>query len=128
MESPAAQLRVLKDSRFTSFWFGSLFSNIGSWMQSVAEPWLLLAIGGSAFLLGLDAFALNAPFWALALAGGFLADRKSRRLIIFLFQGIQMFCPVAAIVLVILGWVKPWMIIGLSLIVGTPFNLICLAS
>lgn len=111
-------LRPLKDSRFTAFWLGSLLSNMGTWMQSVAEPWLLLNIGGSSFLLGLDAFAINAPFWLLALAGGVLADRRSKSLIIFFFQGIQMFCPVAAIVLVALGWVKPWMIIGLSLIVG----------
>lgn len=63
-------------------------------MQSVAEPWLLLSIGGSSFLLGLDAFAVNAPFWILVLLGGVLADRIDRSRIIYFFQGIQMLCPV----------------------------------
>lgn len=57
-------------------------------MQSVAEPWLLLSIGGSSFLLGLDAFAMNAPFWILVLLGDILADRKDRTRIIYFFQGI----------------------------------------
>jgi hypothetical protein len=71
-------------------------------MQSVAEPWLLLSIGGSSFLLGLDAFAMNAPFWILALLGGVLADRADRTLIIYFFQGIQMLCPVLMVVVGIL--------------------------
>jgi MFS family permease len=87
-------------------------------MQSVAEPWLLLSIGGSSFLLGLDAFAMNAPFWILALLGGVLADRADRTLIIYFFQGIQMLCPVLIVALVAMGWVKVWMIIAVSLVVG----------
>lgn len=87
-------------------------------MQSVAEPWLLPSIGGSSFLLGLDVFAMNAPFWILALLGGILADRKDRTLIIYVFQGIQMLCPVFIIALVVMGWIKVWMIIAVSLVVG----------
>ncbi len=87
-------------------------------MQSVAEPWLVLSIGGSSFLLGLDAFAMNAPFWILALLGGVLADREDRRLIIYVFQGIQMLCPVLIVALVAMGWVKVWMIIAVSGVVG----------
>jgi MFS family permease len=87
-------------------------------MQSVAEPWLLLSIGGSSFLLGLDAFAMNAPFWILVLLGGVLADRRDRTRIIFFFQGIQMLCPVVLVAVVAAGWIKVWMIIVLSLIVG----------
>jgi hypothetical protein len=69
-------------------------------MQSVAEPWLVLSISGSSFLVGLDTFALNAPFWILTLLGGVLADRKDRSPIIYFFQGIQMLCPVLIVVLV----------------------------
>jgi MFS family permease len=87
-------------------------------MQSVAEPWLVLSIGGSSFLLGLDAFAMNAPFWILALLGGVLADREDRRMIIYVFQGIQMVCPVFIVAFVAMGWVKVWMIIAVSLVVG----------
>ena len=110
--------RLLRTRRFGVFWFASLLSNIGTWMQSVAEPWLLLSIGGSSFLLGLDAFAMNAPFWILVLLGGILADRRDRTRIIYFFQGIQMLCPVVIVALVAVGWIKVWMIIVLSLIVG----------
>ncbi len=87
-------------------------------MQSVAEPWLLLSIGGSSFLLGLDAFATNAPFWILVLVGGALADRADRSRVIYFFQGIQMLCPVVIAALVAAGSIRVWMIIALSLIVG----------
>lgn len=87
-------------------------------MQSVAEPWLVLSLGGSSFLLGLDAFATNAPFWMLALWGGVLADRKDRTLIIYVFQGLQLLCPALLVALVAGGWVKVWMIIAISAVVG----------
>jgi MFS family permease len=87
-------------------------------MQSVAEPWLVLSISGSSFLLGLDAFATNAPFWILTLLGGVLADRKDRGRIIYFFQGIQMLCPLLIVVLVATGLVKVWMIIAVSFVVG----------
>jgi len=71
-------------------------------MQQVAEPWLILSLSGSSFLLGLDAFAMDAPVWILTLLGGLLADRRDRRKVIFFFQTIQMFCPIL-VVLLILG-------------------------
>ena len=109
---------LLKTKRYGAFWVGSLLSNIGSWMQSVAEPWLVITTSGSSFLLGLDAFALNAPFWILTLLGGALADRADKGKVIFLFQGIQMLCPALIFVLLAAGWIKVWIIILLSLIVG----------
>jgi len=118
MTDSSHSARLLRTRRFGVFWIASLLSNIGTWMQSVAEPWLLLSIGGSSFLLGLDAFAMNAPFWILVLLGGILADRKDRTRIIYFFQGIQMLCPVVIVALVATGWIKVWMIIVLSLIVG----------
>jgi len=110
--------RLLRSRQYGAFWFASLLSNIGTWMQSVAEPWLVLSISGSSFLLGVDAFATNAPFWILTLFGGVLADRRDRGKIIYFFQGIQMLCPVLIVLLVASGLVQVWMIIGLSLIVG----------
>jgi predicted MFS family arabinose efflux permease len=121
----AARFTTLRDSlsllgtrRFGTFWFASLLSSIGTWAQQVAEPWLLLTLGASSFLIGLDSFAMNAPIWLLTLAGGALADRSDRRRVITLFQSIQMLCPTAIVVLLIVGSVKPWMIIALSVVVG----------
>ena len=111
-------LNLLRTRKFGTFWFASLLSSIGTWAQQVAQPWLLLSLGASPFLVGLDAFALSAPVWALTLLGGQLADRADRRRVIAVFQSIQMLCPTLIVILVLLGTVRPWMIICLSVIVG----------
>lgn len=111
-------LGLLLTRRFGTFWFASLLSSIGTWAQQVAEPWLLLTLGASPFLIGLDSFAMNAPVWLLTLLGGALADRADRRRIIALFQSIQMLCPTAIVALLITGTIRPWMIIALSVVVG----------
>jgi predicted MFS family arabinose efflux permease len=111
-------LHLLATRRFGSFWFASLLSSIGTWAQQVAEPWLLLTLGASSLVIGLDTFAMNAPVWALTLAGGVLADRADRRRVIAFFQSIQMLCPAAIVVLLVAGALRPWMIIALSVVVG----------
>lgn len=111
-------LGLLATRRFGTFWFASLLSSIGTWAQQVAEPWLLLTLGASSFLIGLDSFAMNAPVLLLTLAGGVLADRRDRRVVIATFQSIQMLCPTAIVILLVAGAVKPWMIIVLSVVVG----------
>lgn len=120
--SPVATFResisLLQTRRFGTFWFASLLSNIGTWAQQIAQPWVLLSLGASSFLIGLNAFALNAPVLFLTLLGGLLADRADRRQVIAKFQSIQMMCPALLVVLLLLGMVKPWMVIALSLVVG----------
>jgi predicted MFS family arabinose efflux permease len=111
-------LALLRTRRFGTFWFASLLSNIGTWAQQVAQPWLLLSLGASPFILGLDAFAMGAPVWILTLAGGALADHSDRRRVITLFQSIQMLCPTLLVVLLLTGKVEPWVVIALSLVVG----------
>ncbi|MDB5806318.1 MAG: transporter [Betaproteobacteria bacterium] len=114
----ADSLRLLRTRRFGTFWFASLLSNIGTWAQQVAQPWLLLSIGASSFLVGVDAFALGAPVWLLTLAGGVLADRADRRRVIAGFQSVQMLCPAAIVLLLLFGHVTPALVIALSLVVG----------
>jgi MFS family permease len=109
---------LLGTKRFGTFWFASLLSNIGTWAQQMAQPWLLLSLGASPFLLGLDAFALGAPTLMLILVGGALADRADRRRTILFFQSIQMLCPLTLVWLLIAGEVEPWIVIALSLVVG----------
>ncbi len=111
-------MSLLRTRRFGTFWFATLLSNIGFWAQEVAEPWLLLSLGASSFLIGLDAFVGDAPAWVLTLVGGLLADHFDRRKIITAFQSIQMLCPIALVVLLVTGTVQPWMVIALSLVVG----------
>ncbi|MGZ5083221.1 MAG: MFS transporter [Usitatibacter sp.] len=117
-DSFAGSIRLLRTRRFGTFYFASLLSNIGTWAQQVAQPWLLLSLGASSFLIGLDAFAMGAPVWLLTIAGGVLADRADRRRVIAIFQSIQMLCPTLLVVLLLTGTVNPWMVIALSLVVG----------
>jgi predicted MFS family arabinose efflux permease len=111
-------LKLLASRRFGTFWVASLLSSIGTWAQLVAEPWLLLSLGASSFLIGLDSFAMNAPVWLLTMVGGVLADRSDRRRVITWFQSIQMLCPTAIVVLILSGRTAPWIIIALSAVVG----------
>ena len=111
-------LLLLLSRRFGTFWVASLLSNIGTWAQQVAQPWLMLSLGASPMLLGLDNFALGAPVLLLTLVGGALADRTDRRKTIFWFQFVQMWCPVLIVALLWAQAIQPWMVIGLSLVVG----------
>ena len=118
----AHQLResfaLLGTRRFGTFWFATLLSNIGFWAQEVAQPWLLLSLGASSFLVGLDAFLGDAPAWILTFVGGVLADHHQRRRVITVFQSIQMLCPIALVVLLLTHAIAPWMVIASSLVVG----------
>ncbi len=100
------------------FWFASLLSNIGTWAQQLAQPWLLLSLGASPFVLGVDAFALAAPVFLLTLVGGALADASDRRSTILKFQSLQMLCPIVIVLLLWFHAAQPWMVIALSLVVG----------
>ena len=113
-----ASLQLLRTRRFGTFWFASLLSNIGTWAQQLAQPWLLLSMGASPFLLGVDAFALAAPVFLLTLVGGALADSNDRRNTILKFQSLQMLCPIVIVLLLWFHTIQPWMVIALSLIVG----------
>lgn len=118
MSSFGDSLQLLRTRRFGTFCVASLLSNLGTWAQQVAEPWLLLSLGASSFLIGLDSFAMAAPAWILTLLGGILADLADRRRIIATCQSIQMLCPTLLVALLLTGAVQPWMIIALSLVVG----------
>lgn len=118
MNSFAESAKLLMTRRFGTFCFASLLSNLGTWAQQVAEPWLLLTLGASSFLIGLDSFAMAAPAWVLTLVGGRLADRSDRRLVIATCQSLQMLCPIVLVVLLLTGTVQPWIVIVLSVGVG----------
>lgn len=111
-------LSLLKTPRYGTFWVSSFLANLGTWVQQVAQPWLMLSLTNSSFMLGLDAFAMDAPMWGLTLLGGALADRADRRRVIFWCQSIQALCPVLLVVLLLFERVNPWVIIGCSLVIG----------
>jgi MFS family permease len=114
--------RTLAAFRYRDFkilWLGSCTSSIGTWMQNVAENWLVLSITGSAFYLGLDAFLQQLPIMLFSLLGGVLADRFDRRRTLLVSQYIQMSTAFTLAVLVFNGLNHVWPILTLSFITGS---------
>jgi MFS family permease len=78
--------RALQHRNFKLFFSGQLISLIGTWMQSVAQSWLVYRLTGSAVLLGFVGFCSQIPVLVLAPIGGTLADRFDRRRIVIATQ------------------------------------------
>jgi MFS family permease len=103
---------------FRLMWAGAFTSSVGTWMQEVAQNWLILTMTGSAFLLGLDAFLGDAPFLLFSLFGGVMADRVDRRRILLRSQYVQMSSATLLAALLLAHAVQVWMILTLSFVVG----------
>src|SRR5438309_6417764 len=71
-------------------WIGACTSSIGTWMQIVAQNWLVLSLTNSAFFLGLDTFLQQLPIILFTLIGGVFADRYDRRRMLLASQYVQM--------------------------------------
>ncbi len=99
-------------------WFGACTSSIGTWMQIVAQNWLVLSLTGSAFFLGLDAFLQQLPIILFTLIGGVLADRIDRRRTLLMSQYLQMATSGTLAVLMYFHVVQIWHILLLSFTTG----------
>ncbi len=82
--------RALRHRDYRLFWTGNFLSNIGTWMQNLAQGWLVLQITNSVFLLGLVGFTSSFPTLAFTLIGGVIADRANRRHMLMLMQAVLM--------------------------------------
>lgn len=96
-------LRALRHHDFRYFWAGNMLSNIGTWMQNVAQGWLVLELSNSAFWLGVVGFAASAPMLVFTLLGGVIADRVDRRRLMVRTQAAMM---LFAFALAGLTWAK----------------------
>jgi MFS family permease len=103
---------------FRVLWFGACTSSIGTWMQSLAENWLVLALTGSAFFLGLDAFLQQLPILLFTLIGGVIADRRDRRQTLMGSQWVQLASAATLALLVYFHVVQIWHILALSFLTG----------
>jgi MFS family permease len=99
-------------------WFGACTSSVGSWTQSAAQNWMVLALTGSAFFLGLDTFLQQLPIILFTLIGGVLADQRDRRRTLLASQYIQMTTALTLGLLVYLDVVRIWHILFLSFATG----------
>jgi MFS family permease len=113
--------RILAAFTYRDFrvqWFGACTSSIGTWTQSTAQNWMVLALTGSPFYLGFDAFLQQLPIMLFTLIGGVLADRRDRRRTLLGSQYVQMTTAATLAVLVYFDVVKIWHILFLSFVTG----------
>jgi predicted MFS family arabinose efflux permease len=113
--------RIFKAFQYRDFrlmWFGACTSSIGTWMQLVAQGWLIYRLTHSAFLLALDQFLSGIPIFLFSLVGGVIADRVERRRILLGSQWVQMATATTLTVLVATGLVHVWHILCLSFVSG----------
>jgi hypothetical protein len=105
---------------FRLLWFGALTSSIGTWMQKVAQAWLIVTLTGtqSAFYLGLDSFMGEVPILLLTLVAGVVADRRDRRHMMLMSQLVQMTVAFILAGLVFFEAIQIWHILTLSCISG----------
>src|SRR5438270_10269638 len=73
--------RALRHRNFQLFFGGQLISLVGTWMQTVAQSWLVYRLSGSGLLLGSAGFASQIPVFLIASLGGIAADRSNRALV-----------------------------------------------
>ena len=97
----------------------NVLSTTGTWMQKVAQNWLVLTISGSAFYLGLDGFVGELPILLLTLVGGVIADRHDRRYLLIGSQAVQLTVRVHRWpALVYFDVVRIWHVLALSFTTG----------
>ncbi|HJU42064.1 MAG TPA: MFS transporter [Vicinamibacterales bacterium] len=111
---------ALTHRNFRLLWLGALTSSIGTWMQKVAQAWLIVTLTGSssAFYLGLDSFVGEAPILLFTLIGGVVADRRDRRHMMLTSQIVQMAVALMLAGLIFTGAIRIWMVLTLSFISG----------
>lgn len=111
--------RALSHPNYRRFWIGAFLSNVGTWMQTVAQGWLVLELTDSALWLGIDGFMASAPGFFLTLAGGVFADLVDRRRLLIYTQVVAGQAAFGLAILVGTHSVNVWMILGFSFVTGS---------
>jgi len=113
-----ATLRALGYRNYRLFFSGQLISVIGTWMQNIAQAWLVYRITGSSVLLGAVSFTGQIPIFFLAPVGGIVADRASRRRIVIATQTSSMLLAFALAALTLTKTVQVWHVFVLAGLLG----------
>ena len=117
MQLPHA-LRALRHRNYQLFFYGQLISLIGTWMQSVAQMWLVYRLSHSSLLLGAVGFASQIPVFLLAPFGGMLADTRDRRRLLIGTQTASMILAGILAALTLFGTVRIWHVFVLAALLG----------
>src|ERR1700675_3239571 len=111
-------VRSLRHRNFQLFFSGQLISLIGTWMQNIAQSWLVYRLTGSSLLLGVVGFAGQIPVFLLAPIGGMAADRWNRHRVIIGTQTTSMILALILAILTLSHVVRVWEIVVLASLLG----------
>ena len=115
----ATAVRALSHRNFQLFFAGQLISLVGTWMQTVAQSWLVYRITGSTLLLGTVGFASQIPVFLIAPIGGTVADRSNRHRVVIATQTASMVLAFVLAVLTLTHRIQVWQIMVLAAGLGT---------
>lgn len=113
-----ATFASLENPNFRRYFFGQALSLIGTWMQMVAQSWLVLTMTGSAVAVGVVVALQTAPVLLLAPYGGVVADRADKRKLLMGLQASMALQALALGLLTVFGVVRFWEICALALLLG----------
>src|SRR5512140_1171870 len=109
--SDTARFAALHYRNFTLLWSGLIVSNVGTWMQNVAQGWLVLQLTNSPLWLGLLGLSFALPMIVLPLVGGAIVDRVDRIRLLYVTQTGQMLIAFALALLTWMGQIQVWHIL-----------------
>jgi MFS family permease len=104
---------------FRLFWFGQLISLSGTWMQSVAQGWLVYSLTKSPFYLGMVAAAGSLPILLFTLIGGIAADRFRKRNLLLMTQALSIIPALLLGILTDIKLITVWQVALLAALLGT---------
>lgn len=113
---------AFRERDYRAFWTTQFLSNIGSWMQTIAQGWLVYRLTDSPFLLGFVGFAGSIPSFFLMLPGGVAADHFDRRRVVSASQWAQALSALFLAVAIRTGQISVWQIVAASLVVGVAIS------
>lgn len=117
-----ARFGALEAPVFRNYFLATIVSNIGSWMQILAQGWLILELTDSPFYLGLVGLVRAVPTIGLSLVGGVLADRFSRTLILMITQTVMALSSLVIAILTVAGVITVWHLLIISFISSVFFS------
>jgi MFS family permease len=110
---------LLRQGPFRRYIIGSAISDTGTWMQVMAQGWVMSSLTNQALMLGMVNFAAGIPTLLLTMVGGSAADRHDKRVILIATQIVQIVSAVTLGVLVMAGRIQIWHVVVLAAVLGT---------
>src|SRR5207245_5794140 len=111
-------LRVLRACAFRRYIIGSSISDTGTWMQVMAQGYVMSTLTNKALLLGMANLAAGLPMLLLTMAGGSAADRFDKRKILLATQYVQIALAISMGLLIMSGKTQIWHILAFAVVLG----------